>query len=249
MMENKNGRDTTEVLLTRKQMNKKLTVMAFTGYLVNLIITLLFGREILTFTESSIDSLAFGYVNYFQVAVSPVVIVFAVLIILAAVMVWWTADKRIQMLAFFIAAVCQSFFLMLLIPRDEKVFGASAKPIYDALVILWSGGLVYILFLYLMSCICPKVITKLRYTLVINALFATILALVGRLDFNVTVMLWIAGFLFSMYMTGMWMRLNNRKENTCQEYRVLLTANCMVNLVAFVISGRGYYGAGNIFRR
>lgn len=60
MMENKNGRDTTEVLLTRKQMNKKLTVMAFTGYLVNLIITLLFGREILTFTESNIASLAFG---------------------------------------------------------------------------------------------------------------------------------------------------------------------------------------------
>lgn len=53
---------------------------------------------------------------------------------------------------------------MLLIPRDEKVFGASAKLIYDALVILWSGGLIYILFLYLMSCICPKVITKLRYT-------------------------------------------------------------------------------------
>ncbi len=229
------ARDIVKEVITRKQLNKTMMGMLLWGYLISMTVTA---------GLAFFDKIAF-FASEESVFIIPI---FIGISIICEMSVYFTASVKIHTVLFHIGSLIFAPMVMLITMLFSFWSGGNISILTTLsdvqLISLWPLLMIYIVFLYLLSVKWEKMFTKMRYTLLITAVFSVIYVLIMRMA-GVRSLVLAGVVTFLLFHISMNWTTTNSDRHTYNRYYVVKEAGRIMNMFGMLFNknGRGSMGA------
>ncbi len=236
--------DCSKEMLTKKQLNFQVMLMLAWGYLLSTAVTILLRGRILTVNAAA-------RTRFFEDSPNRLFqwrfIVCLIILIALAIAVHWTANMKWNIIFFHLSILIQVPAVLLLFYRSESL----SEGISRTLPAVWMILVGYVVVLWMLSVVWDKFFVKIRYSLLAWGIFTAFVFMfyfftqTEIMPMAVSILLTaLIGFFLTMEWT-----VTNLDSQIYNRYDAVLVSAKIINILALIVSGRGYFGAGNIFRR
>lgn len=244
--------DITKEILQPKQLNRNLALMLFWGYLINVMIALLFGNYFLKYQGNGMkggiwskglfmstgpdtetigwQSRVFGQWNW--------LILLFIISIFCYIGIYWTSSVRIQAVIFHIEALIltplvSGIFLlidnMIKAGRMQEEVNRTVSGIH--LSVFWMAMVVYALLLLLLSKTWNQLFMKARYVFGIAVAYTIIMTVVAGVISDVWITSAIVFLIFTLYLGLSWYHVNGDvPEDGGSRYYAITNASRIMNI-------------------
>lgn len=240
--------DITVEIVSRKQLNTNIGVMLIYGYLLNIIVCLLFGDTILNYrgTPAMNEDIFFAEIVFCFVTA-----------VVCNISVFFTSSIKILGVLFHFSALVMT-------PAAAVVFGFISEHYEEmrhnrynewvnmdisgkVLAVFWTLVILYILVRWIASLVWEEVSLKLRYTFLLSLLFTAVVTVIAGLTIGRWITGFAAGLLFSLYLGASWFYAVCGAEGRSRYYAIV-EASRIMNFVGAAVANRGKGVGGIVFR-
>lgn len=244
--------DITKEILQPKQLNRNLALMLSWGYLINVMIALLFGNYFLKYQGNGMkggiwskgllmstgpDTEAIGWQSGVFDQWNWLILLF-VISIFCYIGIYWTSSVRIQAVIFHIEALIltplvSGIFLlidnMIKAGRMQEEVNRTVSGIY--LAVFWMAMVVYVLLLLLLSKTWDQLFMKARYVFGIAVAYTIIMTVVAGVISGVWITSAIVFLIFTLYLGLSWYHVNGDvPEDGGSRYYAITNASRIMNI-------------------
>lgn len=224
--------DIVNEIVTKKQMNTTIAGMLAWGYLICAAVTM------------SMFSIGDRLINIMYANDREIVTfcTMGVVMVVSLFSIYWTANVVVHIISFHISAVALAPFLMGSVKYMMGMFGTN--PMMGTVSGLqytgfWLVLLTYIGLLYLLSLKWDKMFTKIRYSLLVAALYTSVFSVILAVTSQYWIVITVILFLLTTF-TGMKWTMAVTDRKTFNRYYAVRHAGCMINFWGLITWSVGY---------
>lgn len=242
--------DCSKKIITKKQLNFQVMLILVWGYVLCAAVTVLahgwMTASNTTARNKLLEKWGIPYPDMRDGFRWEFFIGLFILVVLAFA-VRWTANMKYQIVFFHLCVLFQPPVIMLLFFQSERL----SEGVSGSLPVIWLILAGYAIALWLISVVWDKFFTRVGYSILVWGIFAVVVAALNffiQTDVLIAVISIALACLIGFFLTMEW-TLTNLDSQVYNRYDAVLVSGRIINILAFLISGRGYYGYGNVFRR
>lgn len=242
--------DTYRETLTRQQFNTFVSRWLTWGFCLCSLLSIALHSFAYSYTESiraqgvfpgdGMTKNPFHYVTILMYG-----IIFATIII--GILIYCTSNAMLLLVLFHVSLLLNTIFLSICFYWKETITLLMSRNIPFVFISL----AVYALVIGFLMNRKKPLFTKMRYSILSWGIYVTVITIIMIFRNGITPLTLIPvgiAALFSLFLIIEW-TVSNMDHEHFTKYDVYCLATNITNIVAFVISRRGYYGSSNIFGR
>lgn len=243
-MDNLLSKDIVNETITRKQLNKHITISLLWGYFINVIVTLLYGTVLINYEGAILEMEgAYTAASFHAIKTSYLFWVYIIVMFVCGMGIHFTANVRTLIVLFHISAVIMSPTII----EISKIFGYGGINPLGAftgkhLAVFWLMIMIYVGVLYFLSVKVEKMFDKIRYMLGVVIVFELVYTIIV-LVFTSQLLIPAIAFGVVLAYIGLVWTISIQDRETYNRYYAVVTSCKLMNVMG---SSFGLYSSRNL---